>query len=64
MVLANLAQENDIGDYVKHYMVSNRQENSGRKGFMKFLQNLALLVHLLTIVYISRRKKAKLFSSY
>jgi len=57
MVLANLAQENNIGDYVKHYMVSNRQDNSERKGFMKFLQNLALLVHLLMIAYISRRKR-------
>jgi len=36
---------------------NNRQDNSGRKGFMKFLQNLALLVHLLMIVYISRRKR-------
>ena len=41
-------------------MVSNRQNNSRRKGFMKFLQNLALLVHLLMIVYISRRKKEKI----
>jgi len=54
----------DIGNYKKHYMVSNRQDDSGRKDFMKFLQNLALLVYLLMIVYISKRKKAKLFSSY
>ena len=64
MVLANLAQKNDIGDYIKHYMVSNMQDNSRRKGFMKFLQNLALIVHLLMIVYTSRKKNAKLFSSY
>jgi len=57
MVLANLAQENNIGNYVKHYMVSNRQDNSKRKGFMKFLQNLALLVHLLMIAYMSRSQE-------
>ena len=38
-------------------MVSNRQDNSERKGFMKFLQNLALLVYLLMIAYILRRKR-------
>ena len=64
MVLANLAQEDDIDNYIKYYIISNRQDNSRRKGFMNFLQNLVLLVHLLMIAYISRRKKAKLFSSY
>ena len=64
MVLANLAQRNDIDNYIKHYMVSNRQDDSGRKGSMKILQNLALLMYLLMIAYISRRKKTKLFSSY
>jgi len=64
MVLANLAQGNDIDNYIKHYMISNRQDDSGRKGSMKILQNLALLMYLLMIVYILRRKKTKLFSSY
>ena len=64
MVSANLAQEDDISNYIKHYMVSNKQDNSKIKDFMKFLQNLALLMHSLIIIYISRRKKTKLFSLY
>ena len=39
-MLVNLAQENNIGNYVNHYMISNKQNDSGRKDSMKFLQKL------------------------
>jgi len=55
MLLANLAQKNNISHCVKYYIVSNRQDNSERKDSLKFLQNLAILVHLL-MCYDSKLK--------
>ena len=59
-MLVNLAQENNIGNYGNHYMISNKQNNSGRKDSMKFLQKLSLTYTFADNCLYIKKKKDKI----
>ena len=60
MVLANLAQEDNIGNYVKHYMISNRQDDSRRKSSMNFFTKLGLTCAFADDCLYIKKKKGKI----
>ena len=60
-MLVNLAQENNISNYVNYYMISNKQNDSGRKDYEVFTKLGLTYIFADNCLYIKKEKDKIVF---